>query len=476
MNPVNNASLIRRDLMVRLAKLTFDGDLLHRIDRIPVEMIPKRKQPLRCCVHKDRAVIRYRIMALLGFSIEEEQDELTPLADYARAALERDTPDGPVLTVLDEACSSCVESRYFVTNACRGCMARPCTLNCPKDAISVINGRAVIDREKCVNCGICLKVCPYHAIVRMPIPCEEACPVGAIDKDQNGIERIDHEKCIQCGQCQQACPFGAVMEKSSLINIANAIVHGEQMAAIVAPAVVGQFDPDPEKLYSALKTLGFSVIIEAAAGADKTLEKESAEWKEIRERENPLMTTSCCPAWTAAAIKHIPEISGAVSHTPSPMIEAAAVAKAGYPDHRRIFIGPCTAKRMEAAGDPNIDAVMTFEELGALLVAKDIDVSGCSPCAPDIAGSVRGRGFPVSGGVAEGLSALLKDDPLYKQVRVDGLNRKNINLLKAYAKGKCPGTFLEVMACEGGCISGPGSVCPQNLAKKSLSQFLEKSS
>jgi ferredoxin len=147
MNPVNNAALIRRELMVRLARLTFRGELEEKIDRIPLEMFPRTRTPIRCCIHKDRAVIRDRIRALLGFGIETEEDELTTLAAYARTALTRQRPEPEVLTVLDEACSACVQSRYFVTNACRGCMARPCTLNCPKDAIRMVQGRAQIDTK-----------------------------------------------------------------------------------------------------------------------------------------------------------------------------------------------------------------------------------------------------------------------------------------------------------------------------------------
>ena len=85
-----------------------------------------------------------------------------------------------ILSVVHEACSACIQSQYAVTNLCRGCEGRPCVMNCPKAAISFIGGKASISSEDCVSCGLCQKVCPYHAIVYTPVPCEDVCPVKAI--------------------------------------------------------------------------------------------------------------------------------------------------------------------------------------------------------------------------------------------------------------------------------------------------------
>ena len=75
-------------------------------------------------------------------------------------------------------------------------------MNCPKDAIHFKkNGQAEIDHDTCISCGKCHQNCPYHAIVYIPIPCEEVCPVKAISKDEYGVEHIDESKCIYCGKC-----------------------------------------------------------------------------------------------------------------------------------------------------------------------------------------------------------------------------------------------------------------------------------
>ena len=128
----NNATIRRRDLIVRIAKLFFENKLIEKIDSIPIELFPKHGVASRCCIYRSRAVVRYRLMALLGFNIEDETDELRPLSDYAEKALDRTVIQAPVLTVIDEACSACVKVNYFVTNACQGCVARPCMINCPK--------------------------------------------------------------------------------------------------------------------------------------------------------------------------------------------------------------------------------------------------------------------------------------------------------------------------------------------------------
>ena len=181
MNVDNYADRLRREILIRVAKAVWGAAPEAELDHIAVEMRPRTgAQVSRCCIYKDRALIKYRCQAALGFGMEDETDETKPVSAYYREAMERTAPVQEILTVLDEACTACVRSRYMATDACRGCIAHPCLLNCPKQAIEMSNGQAYIRPEKCVNCGLCMNACPYHAIIRVPIPCEEACPVGAI--------------------------------------------------------------------------------------------------------------------------------------------------------------------------------------------------------------------------------------------------------------------------------------------------------
>lgn len=464
----NNATLKRRDLLRQIARLAFAGRLVEEIDSLPLKRYPKKGVAQRCCIHKARAVLRQRILAILGFSVEEVDDEITPLSEYARRALTRAELREPILSVIDEACSACVQTHYFVTNACRGCLARPCMMNCPKKAIQMVDGQATIDPALCVNCGICQKVCPYRAIIYMPIPCEEECPVGAITKDSDGKEKIDYEACIFCGKCSRACPFGAIMEKSQMLDVIRALSEQKQVIALIAPAIAGQFPGTMYQLIHAMKRIGFSDVVEVARGADVTAEKEAAEFAERLAEKRPCMTTSCCPAYTEAVKKHVPGLKPFVSETQTPLHYSAEESKRKDRNALTVFIGPCIAKRKEALENEHIDFVLTFEELGAFFMAQGVDVQECEEERFRDPARNTGRRFPVSGGVTQSLGEVLQSECEFRPVLVDGLSKKELALLKTYAAGKAPGNFIEVMSCQGGCVAGPGVICPPKIAAKKV--------
>src|SRR5690606_17941972 len=98
----HQATAIRRDLLKRVCELCFEERLIEEIDRIPLEMRPKGAAITRCCIHKDRAVIKYRLMTILGFNVADETDELTTLAEYARMSYNRKEFTDVMLTVVDE--------------------------------------------------------------------------------------------------------------------------------------------------------------------------------------------------------------------------------------------------------------------------------------------------------------------------------------------------------------------------------------
>lgn len=446
--------IVRRDLMSKLIKLHKEGNLVAEIDRLPILMSPKNAQARgRCCIHKERAVLKYKMLPILGYSVEEEDDELMPLSAYAQRALTRTKTRKTILTVVDEACTACVKTNYVVTNLCKGCVGRSCFMNCPKDAITFMdNGQAHINHSKCINCGICKEACPYHSIVYIPIPCEEACPVKAIQKDENGIEHIDDSKCIYCGKCINACPFGSVFEISQVFDILPAMERGEKFVALMAPSIQSQFSNPIAEIADAICQIGFVEAIEVAYGAMETTQREGAELSEKLESGQQFMTTSCCPSYVELVNKHLTDMKPFVSHTKSPMYYTAEMAKAKYPDAKLVFIGPCVGKRKEIADSELVDYMLTFEEIDTLFSGLSIEMKQLDStveCAP-----MAGRGFARAGGVISAVAQMYPQLGI-NPIQVSNLNKKNIGLLRAYAKGKAPGNFIEVMACEGGCISGP---------------------
>ncbi|BDU71330.1 [Fe-Fe] hydrogenase large subunit C-terminal domain-containing protein [Mesoterricola silvestris] len=445
---------LRRELLVKTAEALRAGDLPGRVDRFPLELRPRGETALRCCVHRERAVLRYRAMALLGFSVQDEEDELRPLAHYARDAQARTSRDPRLLTVIEEACSACVRAAYFVSNACRGCAAQSCAVACPKQAITVRDGQSAIDPARCVNCGKCKDVCAFNAILRIPIPCEEACPVQAIVRGPSGKQEIRHDLCIACGKCMQACPFGAVAEQSEVVEVLGALAEGRPLVALFAPALAAQFQAPLEHLVGALRRLGFAGTVEVAAGADLAAQAERRELEEA-----PFLTSSCCPAYTGLVASRLPALAPRVSTTPTPLAFAAKLAAQRFPGLPRVFLSPCVAKRREALGG-SVEHVLTFEELGAALVAWGIEVDACPPSPADIPATDRGRAFAAAGGVAAAVGA---DAEV-----LCGLGAETQRRLRLYASGKGPARFLEVMACEGGCIAGPCTLADPKVARRRI--------
>lgn len=471
----NNVMIVRHRLLAELVKLWKEERLVEKIDRLPIELSPRKdKVNGRCCVHKERAVWKYKSFPLLGFDMNDEKDELTSLSEYAKKALERNGQlKDNLLCVIDEACSSCVQANYEITNLCRGCVARSCYINCPKNAVDFKkNGQAKIDHDTCISCGICHSSCPYHAIIYMPVPCEEVCPVKAISKNEHGVEHIDESKCIYCGKCINACPFGAIFGISQSFDVLQSIRRKEQVVAIIAPSILAQFNVPIENVYGAIKKIGFTDVLEVAQGAMDTVSNESAELQEKLSEGQPFMTTSCCPSYIEVVEKHLPDLKKYVSTTGSPMYYTARIAKQKYPNAKIVFVGPCLAKRQEVRKDECVDYMLTFEEIGSIIEGLGIRVETAEPFLMPFTAVREAHGFAQNGGVVNAVKAYLRRDMQVESIQVSDLNKKNIGLLRVYARtGKAPAPFIEVMACGGGCVSGP---CSYNDVAGSKRQFAKE--
>lgn len=478
MNNMGQAIHLKKEILVRIIKAFLSDDFEHQARLIPYDMRPKGMEvPYRCCVYKERAIIKDRTIAGLGFSIEED-DETVSLSDYAKQAMERTEISDKNLTVLQTACKGCATNRIYVTDLCQGCVARPCQTACKFGAISIINGRSVIDDTKCKKCKMCINACPYNAIVKITVPCEDSCPVGAIKKDETGFASIDYDKCINCGRCTIACPFGAVHERSQIIDILKAIKSKKKVIAMIAPSIAGQFPGSIYQLKTAIIKAGFDDVYEVAQGADITANTEAKEFTERMENGQKFMTTSCCAGYNQLIKKHLPEIKPFVSDTKTPLYYTAELVKKEFPDAVTVFVSPCVAKRAESFENPNVDYVMNYEELGSLFIAKKIQIMDLEESNYTVEASKQARNFGYSGGVAESVIKSLNDEDSVKPCVINGLNKDSIKQLKKYATcGECEDgcNLVEVMCCEGGCIGGNATLNNQKAAKKLIDNFTQNS-
>ena len=417
-----------------VSRRAFNGTLLKELPNIPNEIIPGPKPTTRCCIYKERAIVNERIKLALGGN-----------------------PDNPnVIEVINIACDECPVAGYKVTEACRGCIAHRCEVACKFGAIYFDrNQKAHIDKDKCVECGACSKVCPYSAIANHKRPCEVACKVKAITMDSNHTAVINNDKCIQCGACVYQCPFGAIVDKSYILDAIEMLKNKEEVYAIVAPSISAQFVyATLGQVVSGIKELGFTGVIEAALGADLV-----AYYEAIELAEKGFLTTSCCPAFVNFIKKNFPDLEKHISHNLSPMAMIAKVIKEAHPNAKTVFIGPCTAKKAEAQKEEvkkYVDCVLTFEELIALFGSQNLDIKTLEESPLEDA-TLFGRSFARSGGVTEAVIQSIKEQNLnfdLNPITCDGI--ENIRLVLAKAnKGLIDNNFIEGMVCSGGCIGGP---------------------
>jgi len=448
--------LLKYKVLREVARQAWEGNLLEKITDIPQVIIPGDDATMRCCVYKERAIISKRIKLAMG----------------------GDKGNPNVIEVIDIACDECPIGGFEVSNACRGCIAHRCEEVCKRGAITFdSHQKAHIDKTKCVECGLCAKVCPYTAIQNIRRPCENACKVKAISMNETNSASIDNEKCIACGACVYQCPFGAISDKSFILDTIDILKKSEnnekyKVYAVVAPSISSQFNyAKLGQVVSGIKKLGFFTLVEAALGADMVADLEA---KELSEKG--FLTSSCCPAFVKYIDNNYPQMTKHISHNLSPMAIIAKFIKETTPNARVVFIGPCTAKKMEFQSErvkPYIDSVITFEELQSLFDSRDLDITALGEDVLDNA-SYFGRIFARSGGLSDAVKQALieqkNDEFELKPAICDGIEACRIALLKA-SKNALKENFIEGMACVGGCIGGAGCLTHGEKNKSEVDKY-----
>ena len=259
----------------------------------------------------------------------------------------------------------------------------------------------------------------------------------------------------------------------------RAMRSGRKIIAEIAPAFVGQFGEyaTPEKIKAALLKLGFYDVYEVAMGADIGAMAEAEHYVEaVASGKQDFLLTSCCPSWAMLAKKYFPETISMISNELTPMVATARIIKKEHPDASVVFIGPCAAKKLEASRRTvrsDVDFVITFEELDAMFIVKDIEFDDFGQEEKLDRSTGAGRGYAVAGGVADAIQACIKEYHPGVEVNIEhaeGLAecRKVLMLAKAGRKNGC---LIEGMGCPGGCIAGAGTNIPINQATVAVRKY-----
>lgn len=457
-------SKLKHEVLKSVAVLAKEDRLSKEtLEKIPYEIIKDSTPRYRCCVYKERAIVTERAKLAAGY---------LPNGDKMADELVNMGPKEQIVYVIEAACDRCPINRFTVTDQCRNCIEHRCIEACAVNAISIVGGRAYINQETCKECGMCKNACPYNAISEVMRPCKVSCPTGALmvnTEDRKAM--IKEEDCVNCGACMTACPFGAISDISMIAPVAKELAGKKNVYAVVAPAISGQFGMKVSygQIKNAIKKIGFAEMVEAACGADAVTVHESTEFVERMENGDKYMTNSCCPGFLGYIEKKFPDQAERISGAVSPMIATGRYIKANDPDAQVVFVGPCTAKKSEAAIEALSDAVdyvITFEELYALLDAFGVHPAQCEDTQVDD-GSIFGRGFGVVGGLTAAIENFVKDKGIeiqFKPVKVSGAAeiKKAMTLAKV---GRVDGNFIEGMMCQGGCINGAGTIVSPMRAK-----------
>ena len=286
-----------------------------------------------------------------------------------------------------------------------------------------------LKKSNCKNCYKCIRHCPVKSI-----------------RFSGNQANIVGDECILCGQCFVVCPQNAKEIAGSTEQVKFMLSTGAPVYASIAPSFVANYEGvGINSLEKALRQLGFAGAEETAIGA--TIVKTEYE-RMVREDKRDIIISSCCNSVNLLIQKYYPQALPYLADVLSPMQAHCQDIKRRYPDAKTVFIGPCVAKKEEAARYTEYtDAVMTFEELtewlneAGITLEKSIDSNERS----------RARLFPTTGGI---LRTLSEHSPDYTYVAFDGVENCKAALDDIIA-GNMHHVFVEMSACVGSCAGGP---------------------
>lgn len=236
-------------------------------------------------------------------------------------------------------------------------------------------------------------------------------------------------------------------EVDKLIELLN---QKQELAALLAPSfpIVYKY---PE-IVGRLKRLGFSYVLEVAAGAKIT---NASLANELKTNPESRFITSPCASFVRLIRTKYPHLQKYLSKSDSPMIASAKIAKEKWQNAKPVFIGPCLAKKKEAGEDnPELGIlVLTYKEMNEVFKKLETNAEPFQEIEGFDISEKETRIYPISGGLAKtsGIKEILSDDEI--QV-VSGLQNCTL-ALKNFEKNTSL-RLLDILFCDGGCINGPG--------------------
>lgn len=285
-----------------------------------------------------------------------------------------------------------------------------------------------LKKSNCKNCYKCIRHCPVKAI-----------------RFSGNQAHIIGDECILCGHCFVVCPQNAkeIVNETEKVRV---LLQSYPVYVSLAPSFIANYEGvGINAMRTALKKLGFEDVEETALGA--TVVKNEYD-RLLREEKRDIVISSCCHSVNLLIQKYFPKELPYLADVLSPMQAHCADLKRRHPGAKTVFIGPCVAKKDEAAHyDGIVDAVLTYEELTEWLNHEGVVLEK----ETDSQQESRARFFPTTGGI---LKTMNLDAPGYRYMAIDGIENC-ISALKDIENGNIHHAFIEMSSCVGSCVGGP---------------------
>ncbi len=303
--------------------------------------------------------------------------------------------------------------------------------------------------------------------------CVRDCPVKAI-KIENNHASVIPEKCISCGTCVKVCPANAKCVRTDLEKVKNLLIAQKDVYVSLAPSWRSVFENSAQKMIAILKRLGFKDVSETAIGAQEVSIHDA---KMLNNMEKGLLISSACPVIVDYIRLYKPEYAKYITPVGSPAKTHAKMLKELYGnDIAVVFIGPCIGKKNESdENDGLIDVSLTFEELKIWISDEIDDISEIKKenhfeFVPYSAHE--GTLYPINGGMNETIKKIgVKPQVQLMEICTIAAFERALENLDP-EKLMVP-VFVEALACESGCITGP-CIASNNASISSISDVMYK--